>query len=87
MSQGLSTAAADQDRSRCPSTPFLDTTGISFVAELQQYPTRKIYMLSSIDPSIELTGGPWYTDKELDTEFVSLLMDVCLKIVRDRVRP
>ena len=44
-------------------------------------------MLSSIGPSIELTGGPWYTDKELDTEFVRLLMDVCLKIVQDRVRP
>ena len=43
-------------------------------------------MLADTDPAPELTGGPWYTDKELDTEFIKLLMNVCLKIVRDRVR-
>ncbi|KAH9894365.1 RNA polymerase Rpc34 subunit-domain-containing protein [Cubamyces lactineus] len=49
--------------------------------------TRKIYMHFSIEPSVEMTGGPWYTDKELDTEFFKLLSDVCLKIVRDRSLP
>ncbi|KAI0726702.1 RNA polymerase Rpc34, partial [Fomitopsis betulina] len=45
----------------------------------------RIYMLYNVEPSVELTGGPWYTDKELDTEFIKLLTDVCLKIIRDRV--
>ncbi|OBZ66783.1 DNA-directed RNA polymerase III subunit RPC6 [Grifola frondosa] len=26
-----------------------------------KYPTRKIYMLFHLDPSVEMTGGPWYT--------------------------
>ena len=26
-----------------------------------QHPTRKIYMLEGLEPSIALTGGPWYT--------------------------
>ncbi|KAI1790131.1 RNA polymerase Rpc34 subunit-domain-containing protein [Ganoderma leucocontextum] len=52
-----------------------------------RYSTRKIYMLAHLEPSVELTGGPWYTDKELDTEFIKLLSDVCLKIVRDRNFP
>ena len=36
-----------------------------------QHPTSKIYMLFHLEPSTEMTGGPWYTDKELDTEFRS----------------
>ncbi|ORY78159.1 RNA polymerase III subunit Rpc34, partial [Protomyces lactucae-debilis] len=39
-----------------------------------QHPTRKIYMLYDLVPSIEISGGPWYTDGELDTEFVSHLL-------------
>lgn len=42
-------------------------------------------MLSHLDPSIEMTGGPWYTDNELDTEFIKLLSSACLHYVKDRV--
>ncbi|KAF9468954.1 RNA polymerase Rpc34 subunit-domain-containing protein [Collybia nuda] len=48
-----------------------------------QHPTRKIYMLESLEPSIALTGGPWYTDNELDVEFIQHLSDACLKFIRD----
>ncbi|EKM56245.1 uncharacterized protein PHACADRAFT_117896 [Phanerochaete carnosa HHB-10118-sp] len=52
-----------------------------------QHPTRKIYMLFHLEPSTEMTGGPWYTDKELDTEFIKLLTAACLKFIRDRSFP
>lgn len=52
---------------------------------LIQHPTRKIYMLEGLEPSISLTGGPWYTDNELDTEFIQHLTEVCYKFVRDTV--
>ncbi|TFK43161.1 RNA polymerase Rpc34 [Crucibulum laeve] len=48
-----------------------------------QHPTRKIYMLEGVEPSIALTGGPWYTDNELDTEFIQHLTEACLKMIRD----
>ncbi|KAG6890941.1 hypothetical protein C0995_000898 [Termitomyces sp. Mi166 len=48
-----------------------------------QHPTRKIYMLENLEPSVALTGGPWYTDNELDTEFIQHLSDACLKFIRD----
>ncbi|KAG6880066.1 hypothetical protein C0992_006878 [Termitomyces sp. T32_za158] len=48
-----------------------------------QHPTRKIYMLENLEPSVALTGGPWYTDNELDTEFIKHLSDACLKFIRD----
>ncbi|KAG6911639.1 hypothetical protein DXG01_007889 [Tephrocybe rancida] len=48
-----------------------------------QHPTRKIYMLDNLEPSVALTGGPWYTDNELDKEFIQNLSDACLKFIRD----
>lgn len=42
-----------------------------------QNPTRKIYMLSKLTPSVELSGGAWYTDNELDVDFIDKLAHVC----------
>lgn len=44
-------------------------------------------MLYSLEPSVSLTGGPWYTDNELDTEFIKHLTDACLKFIRDLTIP
>ncbi|KAF8270585.1 RNA polymerase Rpc34 subunit-domain-containing protein [Lactarius quietus] len=52
-----------------------------------KYPTRKIYMMAHLEPSVELTGGPWYTDNELDAEFIKLLCSACLRFVRERTLP
>ncbi|KAJ6510024.1 RNA polymerase Rpc34 subunit-domain-containing protein [Mycena vitilis] len=51
-----------------------------------QHPTRKIYMLEHIEPSVGLTGGPWYTESELDTVFIETISKACLKFIRDVVR-
>lgn len=50
-----------------------------------KFPTRKIYMLFDITPSSEVTGGAWYTDQELDTEFIDSLKTACLKYITGRV--
>ncbi|ESK97494.1 rna polymerase iii subunit rpc34 [Moniliophthora roreri MCA 2997] len=52
-----------------------------------QHPTRKIFMLAHLEPSIALTGGPWYTDNELDTEFIETLVRACFKIVQEKSFP
>ncbi|KAI0357863.1 hypothetical protein OH77DRAFT_1421993 [Trametes cingulata] len=52
-----------------------------------KFPTRKIYMLAHLEPSVEMTGGPWYTDNELDTECIKLLCSACLRFIRDRSAP
>ncbi|KAJ7774322.1 RNA polymerase Rpc34 subunit-domain-containing protein [Mycena maculata] len=48
-----------------------------------QHPTRKIYMLEHLEPSVGLTGGPWYTESELDTVFIDTISKACLKFIRD----
>jgi DNA-directed RNA polymerase III subunit RPC6 len=42
-------------------------------------------MLYHLTPSDEMTGGPWYTEAELDTEFIKLLCSACLHYIKDRV--
>ena len=42
-------------------------------------------MLEGLEPSISLTGGPWYTDNELDTEFIHNLTEACYKLICDIV--
>lgn len=39
-------------------------------------PSKKIIMLFHLNPSTEITGGAWFTDNELDTEFVQNLVKV-----------
>lgn len=40
--------------------------------------TRRLYMLSHLEPNRDITGGPWYTDTDFDSEFVEMVR----KIVR-----
>ena len=41
-------------------------------------------MLAALTPSEDVTGGPWFTDGELDTEFVAQLCEVLERYVRER---
>ncbi|KAJ2156744.1 34-kDa subunit of RNA polymerase III (C) [Coemansia sp. RSA 552] len=42
-----------------------------------KHPTRKLYMLAELTPSQEITGGPWYTDQEMDMDFIEQLANQC----------
>ncbi|RLV96623.1 DNA-directed RNA polymerase III subunit RPC6 [Spathaspora sp. JA1] len=52
-----------------------------------KHPTRKIYMLYNLQPSIEITGGPWFTDSELDTEFIDSLVTVIWRFAASKTFP
>lgn len=52
-----------------------------------KHPTRKIYMLYNLQPSIEVTGGPWFTDSELDTEFIDSLLKVIWRYAASKTYP
>ena len=43
-------------------------------------------MLEGLTPSIELTGGPWYTDNDLDTELIETVARLCRRYVVQLVR-
>ncbi|KAJ1669953.1 34-kDa subunit of RNA polymerase III (C), partial [Spiromyces aspiralis] len=50
-------------------------------------PTRKLYMLTEMKPSQELTGGPWYTDQDLDVEFINTLGQQIYKYIYSKSFP
>ncbi|KAL9932936.1 hypothetical protein V8E36_008191 [Tilletia maclaganii] len=50
-----------------------------------KFPTRKIVMLANLEPSSELSGGPWYSDTELDEAFIEAISNVCLRFIQERV--
>lgn len=52
-----------------------------------KHPTRKIYMLYNLQPSIDVTGGPWFTDSELDTEFIDSLLTVVWRFIALKTFP
>ncbi len=41
-----------------------------------KYPSRKIYMLAHLMPAEDVTGGPWFSDGELDVDLIDELSDV-----------
>lgn len=45
-----------------------------------------MYMLFHLTPSVEVTGGVWYTDNEFDTPFVKILLDHIYGYIANRVR-
>ncbi len=49
-----------------------------------KYPTRKMYILATLSPSEDVTGGPWFTDNELDTDFIHELAEVLQKYITSR---
>ena len=52
-----------------------------------KFPTRKIYMLAGLTPSLELSGGPWYTDNEMDTVFINQLCTFLHRFITSKTWP
>jgi DNA-directed RNA polymerase III subunit RPC6 len=44
--------------------------------------SKKVYMLYSLTPAKELTGGPWYTELEFDHEYINEMRKFLLQCVR-----
>jgi DNA-directed RNA polymerase III subunit RPC6 len=49
-----------------------------------EHPTRKMYIKTSIRPSDRATGGPWYTDGEMDEDFIEALATVLVNYIKSR---
>lgn len=50
-----------------------------------KFPTRKMYILEGLAPSIELTGGPWYSGSDFDSALIAVLLDVVTRYINEQV--
>ncbi|QRV84820.1 DNA-directed RNA polymerase III subunit C34 [Ceratobasidium sp. AG-Ba] len=60
----------------------LEKKGLIKSIKSVKHPTRKIYILANLQPSVEVSGGPWYNNSEFETEFVQTLCNVCLNYIQ-----
>ncbi|CZR55277.1 related to RPC34-DNA-directed RNA polymerase III, 34 KD subunit [Phialocephala subalpina] len=49
-----------------------------------EHPARKMYIKSNLSPSERATGGPWYTDGELDEDFIEMVMKILFDYISKR---
>jgi len=64
---------------RCLKT--LENKNLIKPIQSAKFPKRKIYILAALQPSDDVTGGPFYTDGELDVAFVEELNRLAEKCV------
>ena len=66
----------------------LEERGLIKAIKSVQNASRKVYILSTLEPAKEITGGPWYgDDQQIDQEFVSELQNVVKKFVMNSPEP
>ena len=46
---------------------------------------KKVYMLWDLQPDRSVTGGPWYSDQDLESEFVEVLNQQCFTFLQQKV--
>lgn len=63
---------------------YLETKSMVSDMKSVEHPTRKMYIKSSIRPSDRATGGPWYSDGELDEEFISMMMTILYEHIKKK---
>lgn len=51
----------------------LETAALIKQIKSIKFPGRKIYMLYELNPGEEVTGGPWFSEGELDVDFIELI--------------
>lgn len=60
----------------------LQTKGLIAPFKNVEHPNKKMYIKASIQPSDRATGGPWYTDQNLDEAFIEDLQRVVFDYVK-----
>lgn len=60
----------------------LQTKGLIAPFKNVEHPNKKMYIKASIQPSDRATGGPWYTDQNLDEAFIDQLQKVVFDFIK-----
>lgn len=83
-SKTLKTRTGLHDTSLRAAIKVLETKRLINDMKSVLHPTRKMYIKSSLQPSDSATGGPWFTDGELDEEFISQISQVLYQYIHSK---
>jgi DNA-directed RNA polymerase III subunit RPC6 len=63
---------------------FLETKGYIASMKNVEHPNKKMYIKATLRPSERATGGPWFTEGELDTAFIAELEGIVFEYVKTK---
>lgn len=59
----------------------MENKGLIKVFKSIQGKKKKVYMLSEVEPSVEITGGIWYTELEFNKKLIDALCEKCISFI------
>lgn len=63
---------------------FLESKGYIASMKNVEHPNKKMYIKATLRPSDRATGGPWFTEGELDTAFISELEGIVFEYIKTK---
>ncbi|KAK3905751.1 DNA-directed RNA polymerase [Staphylotrichum tortipilum] len=63
---------------------FLETKGYIASMKNVEHPNKKMYIKATLRPSERATGGPWFTEGELDTAFIDELEGIVFEYIKTK---
>lgn len=63
---------------------FLETKGYIASMKNVEHPNKKMYIKATLRPSDRATGGPWFTEGELDTAFIAELEGIVFEYIKTK---
>lgn len=66
------------------SIKFLEQKGYIASMKNVEHPNKKMYIKANLRPSDRATGGPWFTEGELDTAFINELQEIVFDFIKQK---
>ncbi|KAL2157972.1 hypothetical protein VTH06DRAFT_4781 [Thermothelomyces fergusii] len=63
---------------------FLESKGYIASMKNVEHPNKKMYIKANLRPSERATGGPWFTEGELDTAFITELEGIVFEYIKTK---
>ncbi|KAL2124988.1 hypothetical protein VTJ04DRAFT_1353 [Mycothermus thermophilus] len=63
---------------------YLESKGYIASMKNVEHPNKKMYIKATLRPSERATGGPWFTEGELDTAFISELEGIVFEYIKTK---
>lgn len=63
---------------------YLETKGYIASMKNVEHPNKKMYIKANLRPSDRATGGPWFTEGELDTAFIAELETIIFEYIKNK---
>jgi DNA-directed RNA polymerase III subunit RPC6 len=83
-SKNIKTRANIHDAVFTSAIKHLETKRLITTMKSVEFPMRKMYILTSRRPSERATGGPWFSDGELDEVFIDMVMKHLFYFIREK---